>query len=178
MWKSWKENFEMLWNSQNRHGNRNWQSSNYFEVLNRRRKHLESRESEGHSHDQLMIQCCKAISAFKKHLLLWLALYSEQWENKMIAQTVAKPNRTLNCLLSAELRLSTVDRLGFVATAVDFSSLWAVRAMAMKTTKKRFMRKKKISQQVHSSVLNSGTNSVFQQWSSHLEWHLHRPKRY
>lgn len=41
--------------------------------------------------------------------------------------------------------MSTVDRLGFVATAVDFSSLWAVRAMAMKTTKKRFMRKKNIA---------------------------------
>ena len=47
----------------------------------------------------------------------------------------------LNCLFCAELRLPTVDRLGSAVTAVaiDGSSLWAVRAIAM-----RFMRKEQI----------------------------------
>ena len=82
----------------------------------------------------------KSIS-LQKHLLLRLALYSEQQESKTIAQTTIRLERLLNCLFSAELRLSTVDRLGFVSSGVDNSSFWAVRAIAMKTIKKRFVRK-------------------------------------
>lgn len=109
-----------------------------------------------------MLHCCKSIP-FQKHPLLWLVLYSEQWESKIIAHITTKLETMLNCLLSAELRLSAVDRLGFVSSAVDGSSLWAVRAIAMKTTKTRFMRKNEILSEFKSFA-----------WIFNLHWDYFR----